>query len=96
MAPASSEVHSNEHPSLDPIPEPGEKEELPWSEIFHEIEDAKRQRRDELLLIDRRSAQLEEQKRRIDYEWRSIEQARYELDTREVRLLEVEPTASVY
>ena len=69
--------------------------DLEWSRIFGEIEEAKKQRREELLLIDRRSALLEEQKRLVDYEWRSIEQARYELDRREARLLEVEPLIPV-
>jgi hypothetical protein len=62
-----------------------------WSMVFKEVREAKKQRRDELLLIDRKKRELEEQKRQIDQEFRSVDRAKYELDSREAKVCEVEP-----
>src|SRR5215470_14070074 len=56
--------------------------DLGWSMVFEEVMEDKKQRRDKLLLIDHRKRELEEQKRQID-------RAKYDLEVREARCLEV-------
>jgi hypothetical protein len=57
---------------------------LAWAHILREIKREKAHRHHELLMIERRNKILEERTRQID-------RAKYELDVREARCLEVEP-----
>jgi hypothetical protein len=58
--------------------------DLGWSMVFGEVMEAKKQRRDELLLIEQKKRELEQQRIQLD-------RARYDLEIREIRLLEAEP-----
>jgi hypothetical protein len=49
--------------------------DIGWSMVFEEVMEAKKQRRDELLLIERKKRELEEQKRQIDQAFRSVDRA---------------------
>jgi hypothetical protein len=60
--------------------------DLAWSMIFEEIKEAKKQRDDELLLIERKKHELDEQKRQIDYE-------RCDLESREEKYRDIIPLA---
>jgi hypothetical protein len=70
----SSEVQDQEESFID----------LGWSTVFRQIEEDKKQRRDELLLIEQKKKELEHQRMQID-------RARYDLENREARVIEAEP-----
>jgi hypothetical protein len=55
-----------------------------WSMIFEQVMQAKKELRERTLLIEQKEKDLEQQKRQID-------RAKYELEVREARCLEVEP-----
>lgn len=70
----SLEAHDQEESFMD----------LGWSTVFRQIEEDKKQRRDELLLIEQKKKELEQQRMQID-------RARYDLENREIRIIEAEP-----
>jgi len=55
-----------------------------WSMVFEQVIQAKKQLRDELLLIEQKKKELEQQRMQVD-------RARYDLEIREIKLLEAEP-----
>jgi hypothetical protein len=77
--PADSSVIEGANPPID-----WDSEENWQRRMFHEIRAAKKERHDELLLIDQKMQELNEEKQRIV-------QIRHDLETREAKLIEIEP-----
>ena len=65
--------------------------ELWSSRIFREIRVAKKERHEELLLIEQKKQELDEERQQIAHTRHNIDQQRCGLEAREAKLLEVEP-----
>jgi hypothetical protein len=58
--------------------------DIGWSMVFEEVMEAKKQRRDEERTLEQKKRELEQQRIQVD-------RARYDLEIREIKLLEAEP-----
>jgi hypothetical protein len=82
--PLSIEDEKGKGPEEPIIPATEVQDESFMDLVFEQVMESKKQRRDELLLIEQKKKELEQQRMQVD-------RARYDLEIREVKLLEAEP-----